>query len=120
MMYHDIRCHVDLLEIFRHLTKGKDISAPPKRKTYQRVGYGRGINVSYTTRQLSRIDQLQATLESLRYVDEVCFDHQAWAIVCPETDRFPVADRRLAEVKAKIQRAMERWAASLPEREAAP
>ena len=116
MIYHDIHCHLGLLEIFREITKDKDISAPPKRKTYQRIGYGRGINVSYIDHQMSSIDQLQATLERLQYVDEVCFDHQAWAIVCPDTDRFPVAERRLAKVKEKIERAMRKWASGLPER----
>jgi len=63
-------------------------------------------------------DQLQARIERLKYVDEVCLTHQAWMIVATETSRFDVAERRLKNVKAKVMRVITKWAESLPRKEA--
>lgn len=111
---HSISVTVGLLEAFQKLTETKNYLALPKPPRYESVIYGRDNGSTYK-RQLSRVDLLERKLSTLKYVDEVCFDHTAWLTADLETTNFQTAQRRLATLKTKIESIMVKWAASLPD-----
>lgn len=54
-------------------------------------------------------DVIEDRLLRLKYVTETCFNHQSWFKVDVETGDFAVAQRRLADVKAKALRILEAY-----------
>lgn len=110
---HSITVTVGLLEAFQKLTETKDYLSRPKKPQYELTYYGRGGDTY--DRELSHVDLLENKLRQLKYVDEVCFDHQAWLTVDFKTSNFHLARQRLATLKTKIECIMVKWAASLPD-----
>lgn len=58
---------------------------------------------------IEKWDTVNILLERLKYVDEVCLDHQCWVKIDPDTYNPVVAVRRCKIVADKIQRILERY-----------
>lgn len=114
-----ITVNVGLLDAFREHTQGKDFMSRPKRRRTQTIQYGRdGTNL--IDREMSHVDRLQEKIEKLKHIDEVCFDHQAWAVIATDTNNFKVAHYRVLAAINKIDAIIERWAKALPDEEPRP
>jgi hypothetical protein len=86
-----------------------DPNSYPEEDRHMQIMYGRDVNVSYISRQMTLLDILEERLEQIDYVDAVCFDHMSWVECELDTDDSDVAKERLLKVEQEIEDIINEW-----------